>query len=511
MNLFLKACEEGNLEEIKALLQTDLESRKHLLRVTDAVGNNCLHLVVIRKNADCLRYLLTFKELDINARNRRGLTIFEEIFNSQFNAGILSYRNDLRPEAMIEIVKMLFELNNDFINSPIEGYYGSPLIAAIGACHIDVVKLLINLGASVNYRNRFGNTALDMAARLCRIDCIRYLLDETDCDPNLSGIMTGWVPCCTFIRQICSTNPSREQVEFSVEFLLLTFKEPAETTEVYFMLLWCFFAKRYLEATHAHDIFIEIVKILLLDHQSKKIVEKILIAKLPSDFCLITLTLFEKIKNSIHSTKMTRRQTNWFVDLLEQLKGYFLLELFTLYLADRKLFGEFIAEIKGFGWTFDGNKLLTRFSAVEEKPIQIKFNFIKDILIHGIDILSSIRPSPKLLLDINMDVDLVNIFLPLSNFIHATIELMSIFGAKRYCSRFNFNESENAMDDYRKLLERKSDDFEVVSLKNLARMSVRKYCFDNYSHYESLRILSSLEIPIKLSQFLCYNYSNLKY
>lgn len=254
----------------------------------------------------------------------------------------------------------------------------------------------------------------------------------------------------------------------------------------------------------------ELVK-LLLPHQSKKhFVQKILDAKLPSHYCLITLTLFEKFGKSVDNCNLNQRVR--YIGVWENLKSHFLQELFTLFLADEPFFNEYTAETERFEWTFDEFELLSKLCEVlaKETSNQKAFNFTKSLLLHGFSDMLLAQPSSSLLLS-HMGEHLLNVFVPLSNFVHAPIALIWIFGSVKIDCRYNFNESENCINDYHKLVERKSNNFEVVSLKNLARMSVRKCIFESCTHLEALSMIYSLDIPMELRQFLCYNYSNLKF
>lgn len=296
-------------------------------------------------------------------------------------------------------------------------------------------------------------------------------------------------------------------------FCGFSYKSPATTVEVHFLLLHCFKNRNNnYRANRAREVFMVITKLLLPQHPRKHLLQKILQAKLPNDYCLITLALFQMIEKNIDKCKLTPVVIKKYLRYLEDLKSYFLQELFTLYLAEESLFKEYIILVVRNGWNFNNVKLMSKLCAslTEETSSRSVFTFIKSLLLHEFNYIDSFEPS-RLLLTPYLSNHLLNAFVPLSRFVHAPIELIWIFGLGKKDCHYNFNESENCIHDYNILLERKSDYSEVVSLKNLCRMSIRKYVFQIYTHHMALSILYSLDIPIELRQFLCYNYSNLKF
>lgn len=502
MIAFVRACIDGDLDIIKDMLQTDSIRRKELLKLTTAYGSNCLHMAVSNGHQECTRYLLTTKELEICTKDRKGYTAFHLACRklplyrpSYFHLPILS----------IKMIKMLFDANNDFVNCCSDDHV-SPLQSAVEHHHLDVVKFLIDLGATVNHKDSRGSTVLHTAASatIRRVECVRYLLYETNCDPSVRD-QFGWLACCKFVRGLLVNRlPSNEEIQFGVEFLVFTYESPAETIEVYFLLLDCFDRKG-----RAYNVFIEIVKLLLPHHPRKKFLMK-LFAKIPRNYCLITLILFEMIEKSIANCNLI--QTERYLRLLEHLKSHFLQELFTLYLANETYFNEYIEMVVTNGWKFNEFEIVSKFCSnlTDETSSQIVFNFIKSLLQHKFSIMTFPQPANVLLLS-HMRKHVLYVFAPLSNFVNVPIELVKIFGSKKCDRRYNFNESENCVSDYRRLLLGSYQNKSVVSLKNLSRMSLRKYIFQSCTHYEALSTLYSLDMPLKLRQYLCYNYSNLQF
>lgn len=229
MNSFLKACREQNFEQVKALLHTDTISRKRLLRLTDDKGCNCLHFAVFNGDIECTRYLLAFKELDIGqkVKERSGSTAFHLTLRRQHLRTPYMVEHGRLAEEIeptIEIIKMLFEVNNDVINW-CDDCDRSPLqLVIIHRRHFDIVKLLIDLGSSVNHKDHTNHSVLHIAAAQRRIDVVRYLLQKTDCDVNAADD-SGWLACCTFVQWLVMNYslPSEQSkhIKFCAEFLWL--------------------------------------------------------------------------------------------------------------------------------------------------------------------------------------------------------------------------------------------------------------------------------------------------
>lgn len=505
----LLLCSRKAFDIAKMLLEQQIpETKKRmLLESCSATGRNCFFFAAVHVNIEAMRYFLTeIKELNISARS---VITKETVYYACFSVVENS------PVPNLEMIKMLHDVDNDLINY-LDGLGRTYLHIAVTENAFDVFKLLIELGVSVHHKSYEKTDVLKMAALYRRVNCIRYLLYEMDCDP-CSRDMFGWPTCNVFIQ--CVLNPSSEQgiptkeeIEFAVELLSLTYNSTAETIEVYFLLLDCFRFDDNRCDWHYY-LFLEIVKLLTPTHQKQQLIEKFLNAKLPRGYCLITLILFEMVDKYIcNNCQLIHTEQEAYLRYFEDLKSYLLRELFTLYLADEPLFNEYIAEIIRIGWTFCGFELMSKFceTLTGEMSSQKIFDFMKSLLLTEFNFKSLMQSSP-LLLSSNISNTLSKIFVPLSNFVHVPIELIWIFGSLKKNCHYNFDESENCIIDYNALVKKESNHFEAVSLKNLSRMSIRKYFFQTYTHYEALSMLYSLDIPLPLRQFLCYNYSNLQF
>lgn len=489
---FLKACGEGNLDEIKAMLATDTINRNKKLRQKSITGWNGLHRTVEKNHIECTKYLLTMEELDMVAETCEGETALYIGCNS--------------PNTSIEIIRMLLEVNNDLVNY-VNNETIDPLQCAIMSNRFDIVQLLIDYGSPVNRQDCDGEAALHIAARTRRVDCIHYLMYETDCDTNLLN-KHGKTACFIYFISLLTkaidfgTDPciSEEEIECFVQLVWFTYGLPMkerEIQEIFSMMDCCF---EFYDAA-IRNLYTEIVKLFFLSPNNPRhyFVRKILDARLPSDYCLITL-MFE-VNDQINDINFTNLRSN------------FLHELFTLYLANETFFNEYIAEVMSTGWRINELEQLSVFCAhlPMEISLQKLFTFTKSLIQYGIDFAKLLQQC-HLYLTTSLQVNiLLNAVVPLSKFTHVPIELIWTLHSERKYRHYHFNETNYFLTDYKALVGNQPNHPEVVTLKNLSRMSVRKYLFQKYAHYKALSIMYSLNIPKELRDFLCYNCFELKF
>lgn len=512
----MEACEEGNFCHVKTLLETASPNiRKHLIRERGPNGWTCFHWAAWHGDPRWIVFLLKMKELDIAVKNLDGITAFHVALKPKESKIILQRHATITYTLpSIPIIRMLLEVNNQFVNcfARYGQLYLYPLEYAIMFLHMDVVKLLIRFGGVVENkrRNIFHKAALSR-----RVDCMRYLIDEHHHDPTIR-YDNGHTACLLFFQELLNNwnGPSKNEIEFFCELLTLTYKSPADAIEVCFMLIECFRMQHYpTKDNRVRILFMEIVKLLLPQHRRKHFVEKIL-QILPNDYGLTTLTLFENIVTQTNNFNVLIKSTSatTYLSCLNILKSNFLRRLFALFSADESFFSEYLAEVIKIGWTFNELTLIITFCSgfTNDMPKQKLFNFMKSLILHDFKHIILVRNLPTLAVAMHTE-NWLKVLVPLSNLIHVPIELVSILTTVRKNCHFSFNESESWLNDYKLLAKRESRPFEVVSLKNLSRMSVRKYVFHNFKYSEALSIIYTLSIPIELRQFLCYNYSNFKF
>ncbi|KAJ6634311.1 putative ankyrin repeat protein, partial [Pseudolycoriella hygida] len=213
------------------------ENRNQLLKETDSeYGGNCLYWAVQNNNIEAVEYLLGFAEVEVNAVDNEGNTIFMAAMRPvvQNFVQIMDPYGRVKfyypPENSKKMVRMLFEANNDFVNCCSRSNESALLVAMDGQC-LDVIKLLVQLGCRVNHISSSGESVLHRAALNLRVDVIRYLQLDTDCDLLLCD-GNGWLPCSVFIQKILLIGKIGEKlVDFGISFLLATLKQPAESLQ----------------------------------------------------------------------------------------------------------------------------------------------------------------------------------------------------------------------------------------------------------------------------------------
>lgn len=532
MTEFLIACENGDFEKVLEKLfidTTDELDRNELLRQKGRKGWNCLHWAVHYGDDARTRFLLKImEEKDVTAKDADGQTAFKIACCPL--AGIDEPNDFDSPEPTAEIIKMLFQENNNFINC-CDNQNVSPLQCAIKYKHIDVVKLLIDLGALVNHKSGDGvfKSVLHTAATYAREDVIRFLLNRKDCDWSERDC-SKHSPCCYYFYNLFdSTSTSNDQIELAHELMLTTYKSPKETLEIYYLLFRCYERHTHHKIEGYQHLSRKVINVLLPHSPMKHFIERILNAKLPGHYSLVVLTLFEMIKTTIDDRQRELYFTSRFLryDVICDLLQYDLLtELFSLFKSDEPLFNEFIVEVKRMGWTLHHDRVFYNFcqSLTTEDSKPKIFDFTKSLVLHDFDLVPLLDRSHSS--DKCIKNYLLDILVPLSTLIHPPFDLLQLFDWERTTNNcFNFNESDNCINDYERLVaanystnnykrlrtEQKSNRVEVVSLKNLSRISIRKNVFENNTQSKALSGLYSLDIPLLLRNFLCYNHSDLKF
>lgn len=462
------------------------------LRQMSITGWNGLHRAVEKNHIECTKYLLTFKELDTVGETCVGDTALHVGCNS--------------PNTSIEIIRMLLDANNDLVNY-VNNENIDPLQLAIMGNRFDIVQLLIDYGASVNRQDFDDEAALHIAARTRRVDCIYYLIYETDCDTNLLN-KHGKTACFIYFISLITkainfgSDPciSKEEIDCFIELVWFTYGssiKQREILEIFAMMDCCF----TFYAAPIRNLYMEIVKIFFLTPSNPRqyFVEKILDAQLPKDYCLITLMC--EVNEQINDFHFTNLRSN------------FLHELFTLFLANETFFNEYIAEVMSTGWKLNELEQVSAFCShlPNEISIQTLFTFAKSLIQYGIDFTKFLKRC-HLYLTSNLQVQIIlNAFVPLSQFANVPTELIWTLHSERKCRFYHFNESNYFLTDYNMLLDSQRNHCEIVTLKNLSRRSVRQYFFQNYVHFKALSILYTLNIPKELRNFLCYNCCDLKF
>ncbi|EXJ68828.1 uncharacterized protein A1O5_07760 [Cladophialophora psammophila CBS 110553] len=92
----------------------------------------------------------------------------------------------------IEMVRLLVESGADIEIEDDDGE--SPLTLAAGLESKTITEYLLDHGADVNHANKWGETALFIAARECRTETVRALLNVHDVDVNTARVKHSYAP-----------------------------------------------------------------------------------------------------------------------------------------------------------------------------------------------------------------------------------------------------------------------------------------------------------------------------
>lgn len=173
MNL-LEACSIGNIQQISQICKS--KKLRHQITLHDNHNWTPLHHAVAYGSAECLKIVLSTPGLDVKAKTYEGLTALH----------VACTKNTIS----IEIVEMLVEKEPQLVNM-VNNEEVSPLLNAIESNRMDIIKLLVQHGALVNYIDLDGEHSLIYAVRQMNLEIIQYLLKETDCNQFLMNTINS--------------------------------------------------------------------------------------------------------------------------------------------------------------------------------------------------------------------------------------------------------------------------------------------------------------------------------
>ena len=194
--------EAGDLAKVKALMEAD----PALVNAKDENGRTPLHLAARGKHLDVLRYLVE-KDADLNALDNNGTAPLYTLAGSgQTEAARLLIEKgadidvknpvkqtplNLAAEYGLEgMAKLLIERRADIENK--NAYGRTPLVgAARERGHINVIRMLLDAGADVNSSDRFGDTALSLAAWRGFQEVVDLLLERGAVLPDAPAQIQG--------------------------------------------------------------------------------------------------------------------------------------------------------------------------------------------------------------------------------------------------------------------------------------------------------------------------------
>lgn len=489
----LKHCSDGNLQGIKKALK-NRRGRKRKIELRDNHNWTCLHHAARSGSVECMKYLLSIDGLDTAAESYEGETALHIATNTL--------------NVPLEMLSLLVDANPDLVNY-VNNEELDLLQCATLHGRLDIVKLLAERGAPVNKIDLDGDTVLHLAAIEIKLDFIRYLLYGAQCDATVRNYKDYTACFLLFVKLMekifAGLTLASDEVECFEELALFTYNQhdlnfPTNASDIKQMIVL-----GYQYNQQKTPLYASILKLFYVPPSKEYFVQKLLESSVPSCHSLVIALL------------LVKDDPNTFERNVE-LSSVFLQELFSLFLAEQSFFDEYIPEIMSSGITLLPNgewrfSQIRKFCTVIDErggglvEQQQLFTFLKALILFDINFETLIAGC-----DFFMTSDLMPIVIvALAESVRLTFPL----GDEKIMFINDFNESEDVLHDLQRLRLLKDQNVasvgEVVSLKNLSRMSVRRFYFKHFSHFNALKALYALDIPVQLRNFLCYNFNNLKF
>ncbi|MCJ8735226.1 hypothetical protein PDJAM_G00244570 [Pangasius djambal] len=142
---------------------------RHVVNMTDGNGNTALHYSVSHSNFTIVGLLLDTGVCNVDKQNKAGYT-----------AVMLAALSAVKAEEDLLVVKKLFSLGN--VNAKASQAGQTALMLAVSHGRQEMVRALLECGASVNIQDDEGSTALMCASEHGRAEIVSLLLEQPGCD-----------------------------------------------------------------------------------------------------------------------------------------------------------------------------------------------------------------------------------------------------------------------------------------------------------------------------------------
>ncbi|XP_060787500.1 KN motif and ankyrin repeat domain-containing protein 3 isoform X2 [Neoarius graeffei] len=142
---------------------------RHVVNMTDGNGNTALHYSVSHSNFTIVGLLLDTGVCNVDKQNKAGYT-----------AVMLAALSAVKEEEDLLVVKKLFSLGN--VNAKASQAGQTALMLAVSHGRQEMVRALLECGASVNIQDDEGSTALMCASEHGRAEIVSLLLEQPGCD-----------------------------------------------------------------------------------------------------------------------------------------------------------------------------------------------------------------------------------------------------------------------------------------------------------------------------------------
>ncbi|KAI4902796.1 hypothetical protein NFI96_011177 [Prochilodus magdalenae] len=144
----------------------------HVVNMTDGNGNTALHYSVSHSNFTVVGLLLDTGMCNVDQQNKAGYT-----------AVMLAALSAVKEEEDMLVVKKLFSLGN--VNAKASQAGQTALMLAVSHGRQEMVRALLECGASVNIQDDEGSTALMCASEHGRAEIVSLLLEQPGCDISI--------------------------------------------------------------------------------------------------------------------------------------------------------------------------------------------------------------------------------------------------------------------------------------------------------------------------------------
>lgn len=175
---FHVAAEENSCADSVALYLRQVAKQspavlQFLVNMVDDNGNSALHYSVSHSNFSIVKLLLDTGVCDVDLKNKVGYT-----------AIMLASLSPVEGIMDINVAQRLMELGD--VNARAGQVGQTALHLAVRHGRASTVRLLLANGANINAQDQAGTTALISACDRGHIDIVRILLEDPDCDINLT-------------------------------------------------------------------------------------------------------------------------------------------------------------------------------------------------------------------------------------------------------------------------------------------------------------------------------------
>lgn len=193
-----KACKDGNLEEVRRLVSNN----DFVSTVEDDSFDTLLHCAIFSEHEGLIRFLVHEAAIPVNSINNFRMTPLHYAVTSAVGIPTLLLNCGAFVDAQDSAGK-------------------TPLMFGCGYNNIEVVKLLVDRGASTRTFDGSGDTCLHFAARGKCLTVLRYLLRQTRADANAPNFLDE-----TPLHLACASGSHT-----AVRFLLEAGADPATKTK----------------------------------------------------------------------------------------------------------------------------------------------------------------------------------------------------------------------------------------------------------------------------------------